>query len=55
MAASENNLQQQLSEGFANIFYKILSQILLKKLINDFVVCKPVVEHFYLLKIATIL
>ena len=40
MAASENNEQQQLSEGFANICYKIVSPILLQKLINDFAVCK---------------
>ena len=40
MAASENNEQQQLSEGFANICYKIVSQILLQELINDFAICK---------------
>ena len=40
MAASENNEQQQLSEGFANSCYKIVSPILLQELINDFVVCK---------------
>ena len=40
MAASENNEQQQLSEGFANICYKIVSPILLQELINDFAVCK---------------
>ena len=40
MAASENNKQQQLSEGFANICYKIVSTILLQELINDFTVCK---------------
>ena len=40
MAASENNEQQQLSEGFANIYYKIVSPILLQELINDFAVCK---------------
>ena len=37
---SENNQQQQLSEGFANICYKIASAILLQELINDFAVCK---------------
>ena len=36
VAASENNEQQQLSEGFANICYKIVSPILLQELINDF-------------------
>ena len=36
----ENNEQQQLSEGFANSCYKIVSPILLQKLINDFAVCK---------------
>ena len=40
MAASEYNEQQQLSEGFANSCYKIVSPILLQELINDFVVCK---------------
>ena len=36
----ENNEQQQLSEGFANSCYKIVSPILPQKLINDFAVCK---------------
>ena len=40
MAASENNEQQQLSEGFANSCYKIVSPILLQELINDFAVRK---------------
>ena len=40
VAASENNEQQQLSEGFANICYKIVSLILLQELINNFAVCK---------------
>ena len=40
VAASENNEQQQLSEGFANSCYKIVSPILLQELINDFAVCK---------------
>ena len=31
MAASENDEQQQLSEGFAYICYKTVSQILLKE------------------------
>ena len=40
VAASENNEQQQLFEGFANSCYKIVSPILLQELINDFAVCK---------------
>ena len=40
MAASENNEQQQLSEGFANICYKVVWLILLQELINDFAVSK---------------
>ena len=36
----ENNEQQQLLEGFANSSYKIVSPILLQKLINNFSVCK---------------
>ena len=40
VAASENNEQQQLSEGFANSCYKIVSIILLQEPINDFAVCK---------------
>ena len=40
MAVSENSEQQQLSEGFANISYRIVSPILLQDLINDFSVCK---------------
>ena len=40
MAASKNNEQQQLSEGFANSCYKIVLPILLKELINGFAVCK---------------
>ena len=37
---NENNEQQQLSEGFANNCYKIVSPILLQELINNFAVCK---------------
>ena len=37
---NENNEQQQLREGFANSCYKIVSTILLQKLINDFAVSK---------------
>ena len=40
VAASGNNEQQQLSEGFANICYKIVSPVLLQERVNDFVVCK---------------
>ena len=36
----ENNEQQELLEGSANSCYKIISPILLQKLINDFAVCK---------------
>ena len=36
---NENNEQQQLLEGFASSCYKIISPILLPKLINDFAVC----------------
>ena len=40
MSYNENNEQQQLSECFANSCYKIVSPILLQKLINDFGVCR---------------
>ena len=40
VAASEDNEQQQLSEGFANTWYTIVSPILLQELINDSAVCK---------------
>ena len=40
MAASENNDQQQLSEGFANSCHKVVQPILLQELINDFAICK---------------
>ena len=40
MAASENNEEQQLSEGFSNICCKIISPILPQELINNFAVCK---------------
>ena len=39
VVTSENNEQQQLSEGFVN-WYKIVSPILVQELINDFAVCK---------------
>ena len=35
---NENNEQQQLPEGFANSCYKIVSPVLLQKLINNFAV-----------------
>ena len=37
---NENNGQQQLPEGFANSHYRIVTPILLQKLINDSAVCK---------------
>ena len=40
MATSEKNEQQQLSEGFGNICYKIVSPIFLQELTNFFAVCK---------------
>ena len=40
VAASKNDEHQQLSEGFANSCYKIVSPLLLQELINDFAVCK---------------
>ena len=55
MAASENNEQQQLSEGFANICYKIVSPIFLQELINDFAVCKHCSGTLLLVEVATIL
>ena len=51
MAASENDEQQQLSEGFPISCYKIVSPILLQELITDFAICKHLIEHFYSLKI----
>ena len=36
----ENNERQQLPEAFANSCYKIVSSVLLHKLINDFAACK---------------
>ena len=40
MAAFGNHKHQQLSEGFANCCYKIVSPILSQELINDFAVWK---------------
>ena len=37
---NENNEQHQLPECFANSCCRIVSSILLQKLINDFAVCK---------------
>ena len=37
---NENNGQQKLPEGFANNCYRIVTPILLQKLINNFAVCK---------------
>ena len=37
---NESNEQQQLPEGFANSYYKIVSPILLQKLINGCALCK---------------
>ena len=44
MAASENNKQQQSSEGFANSCHKIVSPILPQELINDFALYKDCSE-----------
>ena len=40
VATSESNEQQQLSEGFANSCYKIVSPFLLQQLVNETAVCK---------------
>ena len=40
VAASENNEQKQLSEGFPNSCYKIVSPILLQESVNDIDVFK---------------
>ena len=45
MVASENNDQQQLSESFAYSCHKIVQPILLQELINDFAICKHIVEQ----------
>ena len=37
---SGNSEKQQLPDGFANSCYKIISPILLQKLIKDFAICK---------------
>ena len=54
MADSENYERQQLSEGFANICYKIVSPILLPEPINDFAVCKHCSGTLPLVKNVTI-
>ena len=46
VVASENNEQQQLSE--ANIYNKIVSSVLLRKLIDDFPVCKHCIRTLLL-------
>ena len=38
---SENNEQQQLSKGFGNSCYSVVSPILPQELINNFAICKP--------------
>ena len=48
----ENNEQQQLREGFVTSCYKIVSPILLQKLINDFAVCKHYSGTLYFLKMS---
>ena len=48
LAASEINEQQQLSEGFANSCYKIVSPILLQELIKDSALCRRCSETFTL-------
>ena len=48
--SNEKNEQQQLPEGFASSCYKIVSPILLQKLINNF--ASTIVEHFYLFKMS---
>ena len=47
---NEHNEQEQLPEGFANSCYKIVSQILVEKLINDFGVCKHYSGTFLLVE-----
>ena len=47
MASSEDKEQQQLSEGFANSCYKIVSPILLQELINDFAFSKHCSETLF--------
>ena len=54
VAASENNEQQQLSEGFnTNSCYKIVSPILPQELINGFVVCKHFIATLLLVEDVT--
>ena len=50
---SKYNEQQKLFEGFANSCGKIVSPILIQKLINDFVVCKHCNETLLLVEDAT--
>ena len=53
VAATENNEQQQLSEGFANSCCKIVTPILLQELINDFAVSKHCSGRLLLLEDVT--
>ena len=53
VAASENNEQQQLSKGFTNNCYKIVSPILPQELINGFVVCKHCIRTLLLVEDVT--
>ena len=55
MAVPENNEQQQLSEGFANSCYKIVSIVLLQELINDFAVVWKTLEIDFISKVNLIL
>ena len=52
-AASENNKEQQLSEGFANSCYKIVSPVLLQALTNDFAIYKHCITTPSLVKDVT--
>ena len=47
---NENNEEQQLLQGFANSCYKLVSTILLQKLINDFTICKHYIGTLLLVK-----
>ena len=49
-SCNENNEQQQLAEGFASSCYKMVSAILLQKLISDFAVCKHYSGTFFLVE-----
>ena len=53
MAVSENNEQQQLSEGFENSPSKIVWPILLQELFNNFAVCKHGIKTLLLVQYVT--